>query len=113
MESTDYMEKLGMFVGYKPPERLIAGIQNKPETTKLDRISKISGVDELAEILKNRYSKHFKTNTTVHDFDYNVKFKPNFKPVQQKGRVVPIHLQPLVKTEIEKLIDEGHVVREH
>ena len=39
--------------------------------------------------------------------------KENFKPVQQKGRVVPIHLQPLVKTELDKLIDEGHVVREN
>ena len=68
--------------------------QKEPETNGLDRISKISGVDELAEILKNRYSKLFKTNTTVHDFDYNVKFKPDFKPVQQKGRIVPIHLQP-------------------
>ena len=38
--------------------------------------------------------------------------KENFKPVQQKGRVVPLHLQPLVKTELDKLIDEGHVVRE-
>ena len=38
---TDYMEKLGMFVGYKPPERLTAGIQRKPETTELDRISKL------------------------------------------------------------------------
>ena len=26
--------------------------------------------------------------------------------------MVPIHLQPLVKTELDKLIDEGHVVRE-
>ena len=63
-------------------------------------------------MLENRYSKLSKTNTTVHYFDYNVIFKPDFKPVQQKGSVVPIHLQPLVKTEIEKLIDEGHAVRE-
>ena len=26
--------------------------------------------------------------------------------------MVPIHLQPLVKTELDKLIDERHVVRE-
>ena len=38
--------------------------------------------------------------------------KENFKPVKQKGRVVPIHLQPLVKTELDKLIDERNEVRE-
>ena len=69
-------------------------------------------ITELESILKNRYFKLFNTNKTVHNFEYNVKLKESFKPVQQKGRVVPIHLQPLVKTELDKLIDEGHVVRE-
>ena len=53
---TDYMEKLGMFVGYKPPERLTAEIQKEQQLSGIDRISKISGVDELAEILRNRFS---------------------------------------------------------
>ena len=38
--------------------------------------------------------------------------KPNYKAVQQKGRIVPIHLQDLVKEELDKLIAEGHVARE-
>ena len=100
------MESLGLNVMYKPPKT------EEPGVNSVNRISNLNSVTELESILKNKYFKLFNTNKTVHNFEYNVKLKENFKPVQQKGRVVPIHLQPLVKTELDKLIDEGHVVRE-
>ena len=38
--------------------------------------------------------------------------KSNYNAVQQKGRIVSIHLQDLVQEELDKLIAEGIVVRE-
>ena len=35
--------------------------------------------------------------------------KKDVKPVQQKGRPVPIHFQKIVREELEKLIDKGHL----
>ena len=35
--------------------------------------------------------------------------KKDAKPIQQKGRPVPIHFQKIVKKELEKLIEKGHL----
>ena len=32
-------------------------------------------------------------------------------PIQQKGRRIPIHLQERVENELNKLIDQNHIVR--
>ena len=39
----------------------------------------------------------------------NSKFHRNYCVTHQKGRKVPIHLQPKVKIELEKLLNEGHI----
>ena len=39
----------------------------------------------------------------------NSKFHKNYRVTHQKGRKVPIHLQPKVKIELEKLLNEGHI----
>ena len=39
----------------------------------------------------------------------NSKFDKNYRVIHQKGRKVPIHLQPKVKIELEKLLNEGHI----
>ena len=39
----------------------------------------------------------------------NSKFHKNDRVTHQKGRKVPIHLQPKVKVELEKLLNEGHI----
>ena len=39
----------------------------------------------------------------------NSKFHKNYRVIHQKGRKVPIHLQPKVKIELEKLLNEGHI----
>ena len=33
----------------------------------------------------------------------------NFKPIQQKGRRIPLQLQDTVKKEIDELIKNGHI----
>ena len=40
---------------------------------------------------------------------FNSKFHKNYQVTHQKGRKVPIHLQPKVKMELEKLLNEGHI----
>ena len=38
-------------------------------------------------------------------------FHNEFKPTHQKGRRVPINLQPLVNIELKKLLDEKHIIK--
>ena len=37
------------------------------------------------------------------------KFHRNYRVTHQKAREVPIHLQPKVKIELKKLLNEGHI----
>ena len=39
----------------------------------------------------------------------NSKFYKTYRVIHQKGRNVPIHLQPKVKVELEKLLNEGYI----
>ena len=41
--------------------------------------------------------------------EVDIQLKPNAKLIQQKGRPIPIHLQPAVCKEIEKLTKNGHI----
>ena len=38
-------------------------------------------------------------------------FNKDFEPVQQKGRRIPIHPQERVKAELNKLIDQKHIIK--
>ena len=67
--------------------------------------------EQFTKLLSNHY-KVFNRNSTVQNFKDNVKFKVNFYPLQQRRRIVPIHLQSKVKIVIDKLIKNGQVLRE-
>ena len=41
--------------------------------------------------------------------EVDIQLKPDAKLMQQKGRPIPIHLQPAVGKEIEKLAKNGHI----
>ena len=43
------------------------------------------------------------------NYTVNSKFHKNYRVIHQKGRKVLIHLQPKVKIELEKLLNEGHI----
>ena len=47
----------------------------------------------------------------MNDLEVRIQLKPDHKPVQQKGRRIPIHLQKAVTKEIKKLINAGHLTR--
>ena len=53
----------------------------------------------------------FENNHTVNDLEVRIQLKPDHKPVQQKGRRTPIHLQKAVTKELKKLINAGHLTR--
>ena len=51
----------------------------------------------------------FKNNHTIKDLTIDIQLKKDTKPIQQKGRPVPIHFQKIVKNVLEKLIEKGHL----
>ena len=67
------------------------------------------------KICKNLVNNHYillNRNAVLHNFKYNVKFKENFYPPQQKERIFSEHLQNKFKAEVDKLMSNRHVVRE-
>ena len=51
----------------------------------------------------------FKNNHTIKDLTIDIQLKKDVKPIQQKGRPVPIHFQKIVRGELEKIIAKGHL----
>ena len=68
-----------------------------------------SETDEIRNRMHKKFKKLFEENTTVKDTKIKINLKPNAKPVQQKARPIPLHLQAAVEKEIQKLIDSGHI----
>ena len=66
---------------------------------------KIQNVKEDPDIteLKRKFKKLFHENKTIKGIEVDIELKPDAKLIQQKGRPIPIHLQPAVGKEIEKL----------
>ena len=38
-------------------------------------------------------------------------FSKNARPIQLKGRGIPMHLQELFENELNKLIDQNHIIK--
>ena len=57
--------------------------------------------------LKSKFHKFFTGNHTVNNVEVDIQLKEGSKLMQQKGRPIPIHLQPAVEKEIEKLKKQG------
>ena len=51
----------------------------------------------------------FKNNHTIKDRAIDNQLKKDIKPIQQKGRSVPIHVKNSVRCDLEKLIEKGHL----
>ena len=74
---------------------------------------KIQNIQENSDVieLKRKFTKLFHENKTVKGIEVDIQLKLDAKLIQQKGRPIPIHLQPAVGKEIEKLIKNGHIGR--
>ena len=86
-------------------DKLEIGLQGSRET---NIIRNISTNGKGGRILED-FEKLFKTNHTMKDLTIEIQLKKDAKPIQQKGRPVPIHFQRIVKNELDKLIEKGHL----
>ena len=53
--------------------------------------------DEIKKQMHEKFKKLFEENTTITDTTVKINLKPDTKPVQQKARPIPLHLQDAVK----------------
>ena len=86
-------------------DKLEIGLQGSLETNIIRNIS----TNGKGERIFEDFEKLFKTNHTIKDLTIEIQLKKDAKPIQQKGRPVPIHFQRKVKNELDKLIEKGHL----
>ena len=86
-------------------DKLKIGLQGNTNTNIIRHIE----TDERRQKIVNEYEDLFKNNHTIKNLAIDTQLKKNTKPIQQKGRPVPIHFQKTVKKELEKLIESGHL----
>ena len=67
--------------------------------------------DELQTYFGKLYPNLFIRIGKIRNAKVKAEFFENLKPLQQKGRRVPISLQEKVDNEIHRLINEGHIVK--
>ena len=86
-------------------DKLEIGLQGNLETNIIRNIT----ASEKGEKLFKEFENFFKNNHTIKDLTIDIQLKKDTKPIQQKGRPVPIHFQNIVKNELKKLIEKGHL----
>ena len=67
--------------------------------------------DELQTYFSKLYPNLFTRIGKIRNAKVKAEFFENLKPIQQKGRRVPISLQDKVDKEIHRLMNEGHIVK--
>ena len=61
--------------------------------------------------IKDNYAQMFVRIGKSKNHTMKTQFLEEFEPVQQKGRRIPIHLQGRVEGELNKLIDQRHIIK--
>ena len=81
----------------------------------LTQLKHVANFDQNQWLIKKQIAFDFPGLITRigQPFQHSVKFTfhNQFKPTHQKGRRVPINLQPLVNAELKKLFDEKHIIK--
>ena len=86
-------------------DKLEIGLQGSCETNIIRSIT----TNEKGEKIFKEFENLFNNNHTIKNLTIDIQLKKDAKPVQQKGKPVPIHFQKIVKKELEKLIEQGHL----
>ena len=86
-------------------DQLEIGLQGNNNTNIIRHIE----TDGRREKIIGEHEELFKNNHTIKDLTIDINLKPDSKPIQQKGRPVPIHIQKTLEQELEKLIKTGHL----
>ena len=85
-------------------DKLEVGLQGSKKTSVIRHVEE----DERRERIINEHEDLFKNNHTIKNFTFDIQLKKDVKPIQQKGRPVPIHFQKTIRGELEKLFEQGH-----
>ena len=80
-------------------DKLEIGLQGSRELNIIRNITTNEKNEEIFEEFEN----FFKNNHTIKTLTIDIQLKKDAKPVQQKGRPVPIHFQKIVKKRIRKI----------
>ena len=86
-------------------DKLEIGLQGSKKTNVIRHVTE----DERRKRIINEYEDLFKNNHTIKDLKIDILLKKDVKPIQQKGQPVPIHFKKIVREELEKVIDKGHL----
>ena len=66
--------------------------------TEINHITKTGNTEDRdITTLKRKFHKLFNENHTVNNIEVDIQLKEGAKLIQQKGRPIPIHLQPAVE----------------
>ena len=91
----NWMKELGLTLKTETTHQSINNI-NRPDRSN-------NRIDADIETHKGIFHELFTENHTVKNVEVDIQLKEGSKLIQQKGRPIPIHLQPAVEKEIEKL----------
>ena len=97
----NWMKELGLTLKTETPH------QSKNNISRPDQNN--NGTDADIALPKSKFHKLFTETHTVKIVEVDIQLKEGSKLIQQKGRPIPIHLQPAVEKEIEKLKKQGHI----
>ena len=86
-------------------DRLEIGLQGSKKTNVIRYVEE----EDRRKKIISEHEDLFKNNHTIKDLTIDIQLKKDVKPIQQKGRPVPIHFQKSVRDELEKLIKSGHI----
>ena len=86
-------------------DKLEIGLQGSHETNIIRNITASKKGEKIFEEFENL----FKKNHTIKDLTIDIHLKKDTKPIQQKGRPVPIHFQKIVKNELGKVVEKEHL----
>ena len=86
-------------------DKLEIGLQGSKKTNVIRYVEE----EERRKKIIDEHEYLFKNNHTIKDFTIDIQLKEDVKPIQQKGRPVPIHFQKTVREELEKLISKGYL----
>ena len=78
-------------------------------------MKQVANVDQNQRLIKEQIAFDFQglISRIGKSRKHSVKstFRKHFTPTHQKGRRVPINLQPLVNAELKKLLEEKHIIK--
>ena len=84
-------------------------VQGKEE--KIGFVKENPEIQELRSKLAEKFEELFSRQRTVRNFNYGVRFKSDIELFQQKGRKIPLHIQPAVRNELHKLLKSGNLTK--